>query len=260
MVDISQLKALTTYLRSLGFSHDEALIYVTLTEHGSSTPLQLARFTRINRTRVYRTVEGMANKKLATLEIGDHTTMISAAPLDMLEDIIRKKQQKAADLAREYPAISRVLDSLSAEQTADTKVKFYRGRHGIEQMVWNVLKAKSEVVGYTYRDLADFVGKKFMDEFAAEFVRRNLTMRDIYGDEYMRGNKDSQNWQGHIQSRYLSEKILVIPHQMDIYDDTVSFYNWQEGEVFGVEIYNPKVALHQKQLFELAWEKSKIKN
>ena len=124
-------------------------------------------------------------------------------------------------------------------------------------MVWNVLKATTEVVGYTYRDLADFVGQKFMDDFAAEFIRRNLVIRDVFGDEYKSKWNPADNWAGHVKSRYLPDKILTIPHQMDIYDDVVSFYNWHEGEVFGVEIYNGKVARLQKQLFELAWEKGK---
>ena len=55
------------------------------------------------------------------------------------------------------------------------------------------------------------------------------------------------------QSRYLPSSILSIDHQTDIYDDVVAFYNWHEGEVFGVEIYNDKVASMQRQIFEILW-------
>ena len=56
---------------------------------------------------------------------------------------------------------------------------------------------------------------------------------------------------------YLPQSILAIPHQTDIYNEVVSFYSWNEGEVWGTEIYNAKVANMQRQLFELAWEKAK---
>lgn len=258
MVDNSIYKNLTDFLCSLGLTREEALIYVSLSEHGTSTPLQLARYTGINRTKVYRTLDDLADKKLVIVEIAEHSTTVTAAPLERIEDMVRSKQQRVAKLAQNYPDMARMLASLGVQKQADTKVRFYRGKKGLEQMIWNVLKARSEIVGYTYRDLSDFVGTKFMDDFAHEFVRRNLTMRDIYGDEYRRSAHESQDWDGHIESRYLPDNILTIPHQMDIYDEVVSFYNWHEGEVFGVEIINPKVAFHQKQLFELVWEKAKM--
>ncbi|MBI5452275.1 hypothetical protein HY945_02345 [Candidatus Gottesmanbacteria bacterium] len=40
---------------------------------------------------------------------------------------------------------------------------------------------------------------------------------------------------------------------MDIYNEIVSIYHWHEGEIFGVEIYNEKVANMQRQLFEMVW-------
>ena len=82
-------------------------------------------------------------------------------------------------------------------------------------------------------------------------------MRDIYGDEYLENKPKDNNWGSSIDSRYLPRKILAIPHQMDIYDETVSFYRWVGSEVFGVEIINPIVAAMQMQLFELAWEKAR---
>lgn len=256
MVDNSVSKQITTYLRGLGLTNEEASIYVALTEHGSSTPLRLSRFTGINRTKVYRTIESLAKRKLAAVEIDHHSTRVTPSDLTQLSNLVRHKQQRAAQIAHDFPEIEQQLASLGATQSADTKVRFYRGRHGIEQMVWNVLKAHSEIVGYTYRDLSDFVGETFMDEFVSEFVRRNLTMRDVYGDEYVKSEHTHYDWMGHVKSRFISDHILTIPHQMDIYDDVVTFYNWHEGEVFGVEIRNEKVSSHQRQLFELAWGKA----
>lgn len=45
---------------------------------------------------------------------------------------------------------------------------------------------------------------------------------------------------------------------MDIYNDVIGIYSWHEGEVFGVEIYNEKVATMHKQLFEIVWKIAKV--
>jgi hypothetical protein len=50
---------------------------------------------------------------------------------------------------------------------------------------------------------------------------------------------------------------MRIESASDIYDDIVSYYNWHEGEVFGVEIYNKHVANAQRTFFEMLWAKSK---
>lgn len=250
-------KQITSYLIRLGMSREEALIYATLVQHGSSTALAISRLTMINRTKVYRTLESLSSKQLVEQEIEENTTLFSPSPIEKIREILRDKQTQVASLTQEFNEFERELAQVAVEKKSSTKVKFYRGIEGIRQMVWNVLKAKSEVVGYTTRDLTDFVGERFMQEFVEEFIRRNLSMRDIYSDEYVKNKKTKLDWGTSVSSRYLPSKALAIPHQMDIYDDVVTFYDYQDGEVWGTEIYNPKVAQVQKQLFDLAWEKAK---
>lgn len=247
---------LREYLQKLGLGTQVATIYMDLLEHGEGTPLSISRRTGVNRTKVYREIEEMAGLKLITQEVGDNTTKISPAPIERIEEILKQKQQGVAELSKNWSEATNLLSQLQAREQAETKVKYYKGKAGIEQMVWNILKAKNEIVGYTFRDLSHFVGAKFMDSFVEEFKRRNLRMRDIHGDEYLSSQPIDNNWAGKIDSRYLPREILSIPHQMDIYDDVVTFYSWNEGEVWGTEIYNPKVAEMQRQLFELAWEKT----
>lgn len=248
---------LIIYLNKLGLTKEVVEIYLDLLEHGEGTPLSISRRTGINRTKVYREIEEMAREKLLTLQIGDNTTIVSPAPMERIGAMLKQKQLAVAELSKNWSDVTESLAQIQVVQKAETRVKYYKGKEGIEQMVWNVLKAKDEIVGYTFRDLSHFVGAKFMGEFVEEFKRRNLFMRDIYGDEYLENKPTDNNWAGKISSRYLPKEILAIPHQMDIYDEVVTFYSWNEGEVWGTEIHNPKVAQMQKQLFELAWEKAK---
>jgi sugar-specific transcriptional regulator TrmB len=257
MVNIEQRRILKQYFRKLGMGAEEAEIYLDLCEHDHTTPLLLARRTGINRTKVYRLIEQMATEKLVEVAVGAKTTMVSPAPLDQLGQKLQQKQRRVAELTQGWGEVQTLIAQLSSARQAETKVKYYQGKSGIQQLVWNVLSAKSEIVGYTTRDLADFVGETFMEEFVAEFLRRKLSMRDVYGDEYLDNKWTQYEWGKRVVSRYVPKKILVIPHQMDIYDGTVSFYRWVGEEVFGVEIINPDVAIMQKQLFELAWERGK---
>jgi len=260
LVNMMEKTELKRYLRRLGLTAEASEIYLDLVEHAESTPLLIARRTGINRTKVYRVVEELERQKLARQVVGDKTTRVSPAPVAILGERLKERQQRVAALTREWAQVETELSQLGEVQKAETKVRYYRGKAGIEQMVWNVLSAKGEVVGYTVQDLSDFVGIKFMQEFVTEFKRRNLRMRDIYGDEYKSNKHTQYDWGERVVSRYIPKKVLAIPHQMDIYDEVVTFYDWVGGEVWGTEISNPKVVTMQKQLFELVWEKGKVDN
>jgi hypothetical protein len=41
---------------------------------------------------------------------------------------------------------------------------------------------------------------------------------------------------------------------MVTYDDVVSYYNWKDGEIFGLEVYNQEIANAQRHLFEMLWQ------
>lgn len=264
---MKEKQELKLYMRKLGMAEEWAEVYLDLVEHGESTPLLVARSTGLNRTKVYRVLEQMQKQRLVSEIVGEHTTRFVPAGPERIEEMLKAKQVMVAEVSSKWGLMGQKLEELEVAREAETKVRYYKGRSGIQQMVWNTLKASKEIVGYTHTAFEGAVGEKFAQDYYDEFYRRNLHMRDLVSESYresMRGvelakqsYRQHPHWESHIQSRYLAPQILVIPHQMDIYDGVVSFYRWEGKEVFGVEIYNPHVYQMQKQLFELAWEKGK---
>jgi hypothetical protein len=93
--------------------------------------------------------------------------------------------------------------------------------------------------------------------------RLNLTMREIFSDTFIHSKGGLQALSqsetpphlNHLfESRYLPKDKLDIQAQSDIYNNVVTFYSWHQDEIFGVEIYNQKVATMQKQIFEILWD------
>ena len=81
----------------------------------------------------------------------------------------------------------------------------------------------------------------------------------MYSDEYLKRAKETglnEELRVGINGRYISADVLTISYQTDIYNEVVAMYNWYDGEVFGVEIHNKKIANFQRQLFELVWNKA----
>lgn len=244
-----------SFLINLGLDSEEIKVYSSLVEKGNQTILDLARHTKIPRTTVYRLLELMKQQGVVEEIVDEYKTKAKAVSPDTLEFLVGRKEVEVQNLKAQLPSVKSALAFVQGQIQPDTKVLFYRGKEGIQQMVWNTLRAKDEVVGYTYRPINEIVGKQFAKKWQEEFELRRLKGRDLFSDEYVHGHteipepEDWKVWPG----KYISPKILNIDHQTDIYNDVIGIYNWHHGEVFGVEIYNEKVANFQKQIFEVMW-------
>ncbi len=258
-------KELVAYLKKLGVEPEAAEIYLLLVTKGALTALQLSRETKVSRTSMYRLLERMQEIGIVEMRTEETTTKAEAAPLSQIARLVEQKKVDAEDVTKKWPEAERLLSQLALAQQPETKVLFFRGADGVRQMIWNELRAEKEIVGYSYRAIETIAGEKFANEFFTEFVRRNLRIRDLYGDEFVQSVQGKKRPPAHddpervlrVESRYIDDKTLTIQAQMDIYNDVVSIYSWYKGEVFGIEIYNPKVAEMQRQLFELAWKVGK---
>jgi hypothetical protein len=99
----------------------------------------------------------------------------------------------------------------------------------------------------------------FFERWVERCNKQGLAFRTIAGDHFLHAqrtwyskhnNEKLQNWQG----RYLPNDIFPITHSTVTYDDVIAYYNWKDGEVFGIEVYNQEIATAQRHFFEMLWQ------
>lgn len=244
------------FLQNLGLTDEESAIYASLLDKGPQTVLEVSRNMNVDRTGVYRLLGKLHGMDIVEEIVEENRKMYKVVGLHTLEFLVREKEASIKKLRDSFPIIEHFLSSREKAHQPGTKVLFYRGRDGIKQQVWNTLRAEKGAVGYSYRRLAELIGDYYI-RWIDEWVARKLIFRNLISDEYLRSIKSKvinpHVPEGFFFTRYISEDILNINHQYDIYNDVVSIYNWHEGEIFGVEIHNQKVADMQRQLFEIVW-------
>jgi len=247
------------FLTSLGLSSHEAKVYQILIQNGVLTTLEVSRRVGLPRTSVYRMLESLKVQGLVEEVVEQYKTKVQAVAPDQLELLVKRKEEEAAELRTQLPTTTDLIYGSQTLKQPGTRVLFYRGIEGIRQMIWHVLKTEKLYRGFTFQNWQDLVGEKFVEEWSIEFDRKHIPAHDLCSDEYLENRKKTRhvgvwrNW----ERRYVPSSVVTIDHQIDIYNDTVAFYHWEEGEIFGVEINNERVARLQKQVFDVLWKLGK---
>jgi hypothetical protein len=198
---------------------------------------------------------------LVEVEAAHKRGVIKAAPIANLHILISQKEQELKALQDELGLIEQVLARNSLSSPA-TRVQFYQGPEGIRQMQWNLFRAKKDIKSIMHMPMQDITGTAFFKRWAEHWNTGDRKCYLLLNDNFL---KLSTKWHidnpGHtakeMNSRILNPADMPITHAMDVYDDTVAYYNWQGNEVFGIEIYNKDIAAAQNTFFDMLWDKSK---
>jgi len=256
---ITDVAAIRTYFAKLGLETEIADLYLALHSHGPQTISELSRNSRVERTRIYRLIDKLMESNLIEVESHHKRGIIKAAPVANLRILINERENELKNLQDELGLIEKVLARNSLSSPA-TRVQFYSGVEGIRQIRWNQLRAKTEHVGYAYRVTGEGSGKAFGQKWAEEFEAKGLRKRLLINDEFV------ESWERYgttgrringIDYHYIDSDTFTIRNISDTYDDVTVYFQWKDGEMFGIEIYNQDIADTQRQIFEILWAKSK---
>jgi len=245
------------YFAKLGLEPEIADIYTALRMYGPQSLLQLARNAKIERTRMYRLLDSLTDCHLVEIQEEYKRKTYKAAPLSNLQILLSRREQDVQDLKKQLAELQDVYQPTTASSPL-SHVQLYRGPEGVKQMLWNQTKAHTESLSILFENIQNKTNLAFFARWVDRCNELDLHFRSIAGDHFLQtqqawyadnDNEKLRNWTG----RYLPESVLPITHSTVMYDDVVAYYNWKDGEVFGLEIYNPEIAATQRHLFEMLW-------
>lgn len=248
-------------LSNLGLSETESEIYLYLLENGAKTPLNLSRATGINRTKIYRLLDLLSQKKLIEESLTERGKKFKASHPSNLELLIHADEERLKskkDIAQDTISL---LSQLPIQSHLGFEVIHHKGKSGLEQMLWNELKAQ-EVYLFANGDVDAAVGKKFADLHRQEVSERNIKYKEI-GNQMVTDdlsvityNKVSSPKKLY-EYKIIPDNILKIRQAIAIYNNTVAIYNWLDNECVGIEIINNPLAQTHKQIFWHFWKVGK---
>jgi sugar-specific transcriptional regulator TrmB len=245
-------------IKNLGFSEEEARLYLHLNEHGVSTALELSRELKIPRSSVYRYLENMQKCGLVEEILNGKTrTFVSTDPGNFAMLI----KNREAEIERQKilsDELIKILENKTPRTSIKTDVKHYNGIDGLKQITWNSLKARGALRILEIEEMDKIFDYGFSEKVRQEFVRREVTVHELTNQKSFNAwTKIQRFYEEFWKCRYLDPKILRIDSEVLIYNDVYALYGYKDEEIWGVEIYNQNLAKMQKQNFDAYWKMAK---
>lgn len=255
---LTDTNAVRNYFKKLGFEPVIADIYLALHANGPQTISALARNSRVERTKIYRLIDVLMSNNLIEVETHYKRGIVKAAPITNLHILINQKEQELKSLQDELGLIEQVLARNSLSNPA-TRVQMYNGVEGLRQMQWNQTRAKTDVLSIMNDPIQNVLGKAFTLRWADAMNNNNIKLRIIESPSFSAINKKWYETEkipeimNDVRSMIMKPEVFEITYNTDIWDDVTAYYNWVDGDIYGIEIYNQQIADTQRQMFEMLW-------
>src|SRR3990167_7742397 len=130
-------------LVSFGLSQEEAQIYLYLLEKRIATALSISRHLHVGRTKVYRLLD-----KLVVQRVDSAGFKFVANDPSQLDILLSRREGEVAVLRKSLPQILARLESKLGIAQPGSQIIYYRGKNGLSQVNWNLLRAKKEFVSF----------------------------------------------------------------------------------------------------------------
>jgi sugar-specific transcriptional regulator TrmB len=254
-----QTDTLNPLLKQYGLSDDEATIYAYLSQKGYSSALTISRDLHIGRTKVYRILDKLIAKELALQKLDDLGLKFGAADASKFEHLIVQKEHDIAQLRESLPAMVSTMRTLSKSSKGQSKILYYKGIEGYKQVTYNSTNAKGVLrIIERVNDMSVILPKQFAEDMRQKFLDNKILCKQISPFPTLTAWTDVTEFvEKYSEARYIPPETLQRDFEVLIYNDVYALYNTEGENTFCIEIYNPELAVMQKQIFDFLWESAR---
>lgn len=240
-------------LIQLGFSKNEATVYLALLRKGTASAGSLIKETGFHRNIVYDNLEKLTDKGLITYIIEDRVKRFQAKAPEALLQMLDREQNKLNERKAQAKALSERFKALETAQPQQ-EATIFRGVRGLKVLFKDTLATGEDyyVFGAPASSLA-IMDDAFWKNYNLKREQAKITIRMIF-------NEELRDWSREIASemtqvRFLPKQFDTITETM-IYGDKVAIIVWTPKPIATL-INDVYLADAYRQYFKILWEEAK---
>lgn len=237
-------------LTDVGFSKNEAKVYLSLLRLGPSTAGVIAARANIHRTNVYDALDRLTEKSIVTYIFKGNKKYFEAVNPSQITDILKERMAKFESAV---PTLQ-----LDYQQSKDaTKAQIFEGVVGIKAITNDMLREGKSIVAFGIpKDMAERI-KSFVSIFHKRRIEKKIHMKHLY-------DADSKERIAYLNTLPYSEAAFIqheygSPATTTIYGDKVAFYIWSDPPA-SILIESKRMAEQYRKYFDILWKMAKEKN
>ncbi len=245
------MQTIHSLLKSLGFLESEIKTYLVALERGTTSIIDLAKYTQLSRQATYVAVESLANKGLmSSVTRGKKKYYVVDDP----EKIGQYISRKAHELSQFESDLKELLPELKLKKaTQQTSVRVYDGKEGAMQVFMDMASTTDNEIIYEIADL-DAIYAIF-DETDVSLIRKKLLENKTISFHGLLTGAPKGRSARSIR-HYLPKEYGNFGTDVLIYKNKISLVS-VKGGIQSVIIENEALAQTLRILFKLATETAK---
>lgn len=235
-------------LKTLGFSENEAKVYLALLEIGFSTSGPIIKKVGLHRNIVYDCLNKLIKKGLASETVQRGKKHFRPLPADKILKFVKNQTEVAKEVV---PA----LEKLRKYQPQEIIV--YEGKEGFQSAHLDQVEAL-KAGGTIYVIMAG--GREWYENVAGAYkkyekarIRKNIRLRLLALETRQ---KEISEWRRKLFSARFLPATFKNPAGTSIWGDTIMIFVFGEPAL-AIVIKNKKVAQAHKQYFDILWKMAK---
>ncbi|MBT4055658.1 hypothetical protein HOE67_00965, partial [Candidatus Peregrinibacteria bacterium] len=266
-------------LIQIGFTRNEAKIYLALVELGPQPANIIARKVVLNRTTIYPVLKNLQKKSLISSFIKNGIQFFAVNDINNLLEYVDRKRRFVEHQRGFVVDILPKMEQLKSSLVSEPKVHYFEGVNGVETVMSDWVKDLSAGrIGFKDPILSITSPEKWLQSDMLPFIKGQIKLRVVgkkvpirtlskdtaearcFFDEYASICGGDLDRLALSEVRYVRDGEDIFDNIVRIYGNKVAMVAPDRGFEFGILIESEEFARTQRSLFELAWKGAQVVN
>ncbi len=230
-------------LEQIGFSKNEAKVYLALLELGNATAGEISKKSMVHRTNVYDALEGLSKKGAVAHFSKNNIRYFEAVDPESLMNILHEKELSLQSILPQLKLTHQFVQ-------LKTDAYVYEGIKSVKNILNEFLNKKKPIFVYGIPKEAISRMEPFIVLYHKRRIAVKVEMKHIYNEDAKQRIK-SLNSLPYTEARHLSKEFNS-PVSTNVCGDEVVLVIWQDP-VFTIQIKNKEMANSYRKYFDILW-------
>ncbi len=233
----------------------ESDIYELLLKEGELPVHIIIARTKLKRGIVYKSLYSLEEKGLATKkDINKKIHFKPASPTE-LSRLVDLKTSEATQARLELNSLLPQLTQQYITSIEKPVVTTYQGVEGLKMIYEDTIKVNEPIyAALNNDDVEPSLLKWLRKTYVKRRVEAAIEAKVIISSGNMSENYLQRDDIALRETRVVAAATFPFPHEVDIYGDKVAFIDYHKGgQLIGIIIHHPQIAITMKALWNLAW-------